>query len=104
MVEVESSMVVPKRPRVIQVMSERDVVCGPPAGPRGRCGTGVGMGLSPGRGFHGYGKRSGCSRVSGRGAFTDATEGFYGSARGREIGLGLGGVYFMLCYLVVSND
>ena len=49
-VEGGSSMVVPRTPRAIQEMREREVVQGAPTGPRGRGGTGVGIGPSRERG------------------------------------------------------
>ena len=64
-VEVGSSMVVPKAPRAIQEMKEREVVHGAPAGPRGSGGTGVGMEPSGRRGLHRYGTRSGIGGGSG---------------------------------------
>ena len=89
-VEVGSSTVVPVAPRAIQERREREVVQGAPAGPRGRGGTGVGMGPSRGRGLNsGYALRSGGS-VPGGGAFRSATGGFYARGRGRGLG-GLGG-------------
>ena len=65
-VEVGSWTVVPQAPRAIQERKEREVVQGAPAGPRGRGGTGVGMGPSRGRGLHGCGARREGGSVPGR--------------------------------------
>ena len=89
-VEVGSSMVVPKAPRAIQERREREVVQGAPAGPRGRGGTGVSMGPSRGRGYLGYGLRSGGS-VPGGVAYGSGTGGFYARGRGGGVGRGWGG-------------
>ena len=81
-VEVESWTVVSVAPRAIQERREREVVQGAPAGPKGRGGTGVGMGPSRGRGFNsGYRLRSGGS-VPGGVAFRGNTRGFYARERG----------------------
>ena len=92
-VEVGSSTVVPQAPRAIQELSEREVVRGAPAGPRGRGGTGVGMGPSRRRGLHGYGTRSGGGSVPGGVPYPFGygnTRGFYARGRGRG-GRGWGG-------------
>ena len=81
-VEVGSSTVVPVAPRAIQESREREVVQEAPAGPRGRDGTRVGMGLGGGRSLNsGYGLRSGGS-VPGGVAFRGDTRGFYARGRG----------------------
>ena len=95
-VEVGSSTVVPKAPRAIQGLREREVVQGAPTGPGGRGGTGTGMGPSGGRGWnghgHGYGTRSGRGSVSSGVPYPfGSTGGFY--ARGRGWGRGRGGGY-----------
>ena len=93
-VEVGSSTVVPQAPRAIQELREREVVQGALAGPRGRGGTGVGVGPSRERGLHGYGTRSGGGSVPGGVVYPfgyDNTGRFYARGRGRGRG---GGGYF----------
>ena len=78
-VEVGSSTVVPSAPRAIQVMKEREVALGAPAGPRAQLAGGRGMGPIRGRGQRGFGPSGGPDRTTG---------GFY--ARGPR-GRGWGG-------------
>ena len=90
--EVGSSTVVPQAPRAIQELREGEVVRRAPAGPRGRGGTGVGMGPSRGRGLHGYGTRSGGGSVPGGVPYPfgyGSTGGFYARERGRGWGRGV---------------
>ena len=74
-VEVGSSTVVPKAPRAIQGMIEREVVLGAPAGPRAREARGRGMGPFRRRGQTGFGPS---------GSLCGTTGGFY--ARGSRGG------------------
>ena len=78
--EVGSSTVVPVAPRAIQVLREREVGHGAPAGPRAQLARGRGMGPIRGRGRTGFGPSGNPLGITG---------GFY--ARGPGRGWGRGG-------------